>query len=134
MLQHWLTREPSLSFGLPVYLFAAILVPLHLGWIGRSLPELLAYLVVAAAIFSIADALANRGLYETARALLLQASLTLLALAAPAALAFAAGSIAGPVDEVLDEETCATQGAAESDSIEAESDDTFDVTPDCVET
>ena len=26
MLQHWLTREPSLSFGLPVYLFAAILV------------------------------------------------------------------------------------------------------------
>ena len=134
MMQHWLTREPSLSFGLPVYLFAAILVPLHLGWTGRSLPELVAYLVVASAIFSAADAIANRGLYRTAQALVLQASLSLLALALPAALAFAAGSIAGPVDEELDEETCATQGAAESDTLAAESDDTFDVTADCVET
>ena len=117
-----------------MYLFAAILVPLHLGWTGRSLPELVAYLVVASAIFSAADAIANRGLYRTAQALVLQASLSLLALALPAALAFAAGSIAGPVDEELDEETCATQGAAESDTLAAESDDTFDVTADCVET
>jgi hypothetical protein len=133
MMQHWLLREPSLSFGLPVYLFAALLVPLHLGWTGRSLPEFLAYLAVAALIFSIADALTNRGLYDSAGELAGQVLLSLLALALPAALAFAAGSLAGPVDEVLDEETCATQGAAESDTLESESDDTFDVTPDCVE-
>jgi len=134
MMQHWLLREPSLSFGLPVYLFAAILVPLHLGWIGRSLPEFLLYLAVAAIIFSVADALSNRGLYDSARALGVQATLSLLALVLPAALAFAAGSLAGPVDEELDEATCATQGNVESDSVAAESDDTFDVTPDCVDT
>lgn len=132
MLLHWLLREPSLSFGLPVYLFAALLVPLHLGWIGASLLELVGYLVVAAAIFTVADAVTHPGLYVKRRALVAQAFLSLLALAVPAALAFSAGLLAGPVDEELDEEACASQGSGESDTLDAEADDTFDVTPDCI--
>jgi len=131
MLQHWLLREPSLSFGLPVYLFAAILVPLHLGWIGTSLLGFAGYLAAAAIIFSIADAVTSPDLYPKGRSLAAQSVLSLLALALPALLAFGAGSLAGPVDEEWDEEACASQGSAESDTADAEADDTFDLTPDC---
>ena len=131
MLQHWLLREPSLSFGVPVYLFAALLFPLHLGWIGASPLELVGYLAIAAILFSTADAIAQPALYRRWVALLPQAVLSMLALAVPAALAFAVGSLAGPVDEASDEEVCASQGMAEVDTLDAEADDTFDVTADC---
>ena len=131
MLQHWLFREPSLSFGVPVYVCAAILFPLHLGWTGSSVLSLAGYLVIAAVIFSLADAAFQPTLYRRWVSLIPQSFLSLLALGLPATLAFGVGSIAGPVDEAFDEEACAVQGAAEIDSAEAESDDTFDVTPDC---
>jgi hypothetical protein len=131
MLQHWLLREPSLSFGVPVYLFAGLLFPLHLGWIGASPFELVGYLAIAAILFSTADAIAQPALYRRWAALMPQALLSMLALAVPAALAFAIGSLAGPVDEATDEEACASQGLTEVDTPDAESDDTFDVTADC---
>jgi len=131
MLQHWLVREPSLCFGVPVYLCAAILFPLHLGWIDSSVLSFAGYLVVAAVVFSLADAVAQPALYRPWLSLIPQSFLSLLALGVPAILAFTLGSLAGPVDEALDEEACAIQGSAELDSVAAESDDTFDVTPDC---
>ena len=131
MLQHWLLREPSLAFGLPVYLCAAVLFPFHLGWTGASLLSLAGYLLVAAALFSLADAVAHRALYLKWAALIPQTVLSLLALALPAALAFSIGAALGPIDEALDEEECARQGVAEVDTIDAEADDTFDVTADC---
>ena len=131
MLQHWLFREPSLSFGLPVYVFAAFLFPLHLGWIGTSPLEFAGYVAFAAVLFSAADAYAQPAFYRRWQALLAQTLLSMLALAVPAALAFAIGSAIGPIDEALDEEACASQGAAEIDTLDAEADDTFDVTPDC---
>ena len=131
MFQHWIFREPALAFGLPVYVFAAILLPLHIGWIGASFLEFSGYLVVAAVLFAIADALFQPTLYPRLLSVIPQSFLSLLALAVPAALAFWLGSIAGPIDEALDEGVCASQGAAESDTVEAESDDTFDMTPDC---
>ena len=60
-----------------------------------------------------------------------QAILTFFALAVPAVLAFSIGSLAGPVDETLDEGICASRGTTEVDTAAAEADDTFDVTPDC---
>ena len=131
MLQRWIFREPSLAFGLPVYLFAAILFPLHLGWIGVSLLAFAAYLVIAAALFSVVDALVQPKFYPRWPSVIAQSLLSLLALAVPAALAFGIGATVGPVDEAFDEEVCASQGDAEADTVEAESDDTFDVTPDC---
>lgn len=131
MLQHWLLREPSLCFGLPVYLFAVLLFPLHLGWTGASLPALAGYLVIAASLFTVADAVTNPSLYAKLSALLGQSLLSLLALAVPAVLAFHVGTLAGPIDEAWDEEACAAEGAAEADTPDAEADDTFDVTPDC---
>lgn len=131
MLQHWLFREPSLCFGLPVYLFAASVFPLHLGWTGTSLGSFVGYLIVTAILFSTIDAIAQPAFYAKWRALIPQSFLSLLALGGPAALAFAVGSAVGPIDEALDEEVCAARGTTELDSMEAEADDTYDVTADC---
>jgi hypothetical protein len=131
MLQQWLLREPSLSFGLPVYVCAAILFPLHLGWIGTSPLGFAGYLAIAAVLFSLADAIAQPAFYRRVIALVPQAILSMAALALPALAAFAIGSAVGPVDEALDEGVCASQGTAEIDTLDAESDDTFDVTADC---
>jgi hypothetical protein len=132
MVQHGILREPSLAFGVPVYVSAAILFPLHLGWIGSSLFGLTCYLVAAAMIFSLADVLAQRGSCAVLMSVVPQVFLSFLALVAPALLAFATGSILGPIDEANDEAVCASRGAGESDSVEAESDDTFDLTADCI--
>jgi hypothetical protein len=131
MFQYWLLREPSLCFGLPVYLFAAILFPLHLGWTGSPLLSFIGYVVIAAVLFSVVDAVFQPTFYPKWLAVIPQSILSLLALVVPAALAFSLGSALGPVDEAMDEETCARQGSAEVDSIEAEADDTFDLTADC---
>ena len=131
MLQHWLFREPTLTLGVPVYICAAILFPLHLGWTGASWLAFAGYLVIAAALVSVADALEQPTFYPGWLSLIPQSLLTLLALAMPAALAFGMGSIVGPVDEAMDEQVCASRGAAEIDTPETEADDTFDVTPDC---
>ena len=96
--------------------------------------EFAGYLAIAAALFALADRLAAPGLYRRWAELVPQAVLSLLALALPALLAFSVGTAVGPVDEVLDEEVCASQGAAEIDTLDAESDDTFDITPDCAGT
>lgn len=132
MFQHWLLREPSLCFGLPVYLFAAFLFPLHLGWTGASLVGFASYLVFAAALFSIVDAALQPSFYPRLASVIPQSFLSFLALAVPAGLAFAVGGAVGPVDEALDEGVCASQGASEADTAEAEADDTFDVTADCI--
>jgi hypothetical protein len=119
MVQHWIRQEPSLAFGVPVYIFAAILFPLHLGWIGASLPELAGYLVAAAMIFSLADVITHKGAYPKWTSVTSQLLLSLLALILPVSLAFTMGSIIGPIDEVYDESVCASRGSNESDSVEA---------------
>ena len=131
MFHRWLLREPSLCFGLPVYIFAAIVFPLHLGWIGSPLLSCLGYVVVAAILFSTVDAVFQPSFYPQWLAVIPQSILSLLALVVPAALAFSLGAALGPADEAIDELTCASQGAAEVDTIEAYSDDMFDMTADC---
>ena len=132
MLHRWLFHEPSLSFGVPVFVCATAVFPLHLGWIGTSVPGFIAYLVVAAVLFSLADALLHPYFYARWEALVAQACICMCGLVVPAALMFAVGSAFGPVDEALDEEVCASQGAREADSVGADADDTFDVTADCI--
>lgn len=123
------TWQPDAAFGVPVYGCAAVLFPLHLGWTGNSWAGFAAYLGLATLMFCAVDAFARPRLNRLS--LLSESLLVLLAIGLPATLAFAAGSWAGPIDEALDEEVCRATGAAELDTLEAESDDTFDITPDC---
>lgn len=132
MWQRWIFREPSLAFGLPLYLLATIAMPLHLGWIQSSWLTFGLYLLTAAVLFSVGDALRRPGDYPGVVSVLPQAALSLMVLAAPAALAFAAGGYAGGIDERSDERVCVALGAFESDSVIAEANDSFDLIPDCV--
>ena len=132
MWQRWIWREPALACGLPVSLLAALVFPLHLGWIGASWADFAAYLIVAAILLSSADALLRPKDYPGLAFVVPQVLLCLMALAVPAALAFEAGGWLGPVDEAIDEGVCASQGEAEADTAAAEADDTFDITPDCI--
>ena len=132
MFHHWILREPTLAFGVPVYLFAAIVFPLQLGWVGASWAAFAAYLLIAATLFAVVDRVLLGSLDPKWLSLLPQTVLSLLALAVPSTLMFAIGAAAGPVDEALDEGICAARGLMESDTAAAESDDWFDMTADCV--
>jgi hypothetical protein len=132
MWQNWIIREPAIAFGFPVYLLAAVVVPLLLGWTGVTLVGLAVYVVAAAGAFSVTDAVIRPADYPNWASVIPQACLSLATLALPAMLAFSIGSIGGATEEALDEELCASLGAAEADSAEADSNDAFDVTPDCV--
>jgi len=132
MFYHWILREPSLALGIPVYLCAVVAFPLHLGWLGVSWAGFASYVLLAAALFAVVDFVSQRSLYPSLTSVVPQTLLSFLALAVPAALMFAIGAALGPLDETLGEEVCAAQGAMESDTPEAESDDLFDVTADCI--
>lgn len=132
MFHHWILREPTFAFGVPVYLCAAIVFPLQLGWVGASWAAFAAYLLIAAALFAGVEQFLQGSLYPNWVSLLPQTFLSLLALAVPSTLMFAIGAAVGPVDEVLDEGICAARGLLESDTAAAESDDLFDMTADCV--
>ena len=134
MLQHWILREPTVAFGLPVCALAALIFPLYLGWAGTPVLAFVGYLVVAAGLFSLADALLRPSDYSDWASVTSQAILSLLTLAVPATLMFGIGAIVGPVDEAMDEEVCASRGTAEADTPEAEADDALDLTPDCAVT
>lgn len=121
--------QPDAALGVPVYGCAAVLFPLHLGWTGNSWAGFAAYLCIATLLFCAVDAFARPRLNRLS--LFSESLLVLLAIGLPATLAFAAGSLAGPIDEALDEEVCRSNGAIEEDTLKAESNDTFDVTPDC---
>lgn len=132
-MQGWIFREPALCLGIPVYLFAALVFPLHLGWSGASYLALAGYLGVTGALFTAADVLTHRGFYRRWQEIVAQAVLSLLTIALPALLAFAVGQAFDRSEEGLEDELCAMSGyASGSDSAEAEADDAIDVTPDCV--
>src|SRR5690606_39451689 len=88
MLQHWLLREPSLSFGLPVFVCAAVVFPLHLGWIGVSMAAFGGYLLLAAILVAAGDAHRHLRFYDSWALVCSQAMLTLLAIVMPPSLAF----------------------------------------------
>lgn len=128
---YWILREPTFCFGLPVYLCAAILFPFYLGWTDASLLALSGYLLIAALLFSVADAWWQPSLYPTWRSTIVQSVLSLFALAVPAAIAFTIGGPLGAVEERLEDQLCANGGVAEISDPGAEADDAFDVTADC---
>ncbi|HEY6814880.1 MAG TPA: hypothetical protein VI168_05005 [Croceibacterium sp.] len=132
-MQRRILSEPALCLGLPVYLCAAFLFPLHLGWNSTSYLTLAGYLAVAGALFTAVDVATQRGFYRHWQEVGAQAVLTLLTISLPAVLVFSIGQAFDRSEEVMEDELCAMSGyAGGSDTPEAEADDAVDVTPDCV--
>lgn len=132
-MQRWIFREPALCLGIPVYLFAAFLFPLHLGWSGASFLALAGYIGLAGVLFTAADVLTQRGFYRRWQEVCAQTVLTLLTVAVPALLAFAVGQLFDHSEEQMEDELCAMSGyAGGSDTFAEEIDDSIDMTPDCV--
>jgi len=132
-MQRWIFREPALCLGLPVYLFAAFLFPLHLGWSGASYLELGGYLVVAVGLFATADVATQRRFYRRWQEVAAQSVLTLLTISLPAILVFSMGQVFDRSEEGMEDGLCELSGyAGGSDTVEAEADDAIDMTPDCV--
>lgn len=130
----WLARllyDPAHCPRVAVCLAGGILLPLHVGWVGGSWADFLAYFVVASLLLAAPGGLIWPIFRPRRQAYPMLSLMTALLLAAPAALAFSLGSSLGSVDETLDEELCAAQGLGEADSPTNEADDTIDVTPDC---
>jgi len=127
-----IAQDPAIGFRLGVYLFAAVVFPLHLGWVGVSWGQLWAYLAIAAVLLSLPVALLVRPLHHAKwQAMVIVAISNAVLSAVPAMLAFSVGSALGPIDEAIDEKVCAAQGLGEQDSALAEANDTVDVLPDC---
>lgn len=131
-MQRWIFREPALCLGTPVYLCAALLFPLHLGWSGASFLALAGYLAFAGALFTGADVMVQRGFYRRWPEIAAQALLTVLTIALPAVLLFSIGQAFDRSEELMEDEYCVMNGYAGGlDTPEAEADDVIDVTPDC---
>jgi membrane-bound ClpP family serine protease len=132
-VQSWILREPALCLGIPVYAFAAVLFPLHLGWSGASIVLLAAYVAIAGGLFTLADVLTHPGFYRRWPEIVTQGVLSLMTIAVPALLAFAIGQVFDHSEEKLEDELCQMSGYVRGlDTAAAEADDSFDVTPDCV--
>ena len=124
--------RPSWSVGVAVWLCAAFVFPLHLGWSGAPAGLLVAYTVIAAGLLLVADALHDPDAYPGWRELRFQAAPFLLAVAVPAGVAFALGQVmapAEPADVILKGLLGGFSPTAESPLEEL--DDSMDLTADC---
>lgn len=124
--------RPSWSVGVAVWLCAALVFPLHLGWSGASAGLLLAYTVIAAGLLLVADALHDPDAYPSWRELRFQAAPFLLAVAVPAGVAFALGQVLAPAEEAFEDDICRLGGfSPTAESPLEELDDSMDLTADC---
>jgi hypothetical protein len=122
----------SWSFGAGVWLCAAFVFPLHLGWSGAPAASLAAYSVIAAGLLLAADALHDPETYPSWRELRFQAVPFLLAVAAPAAVAFALGHATAPAEEAFEDDVCRLGGLSPTQASPLEElDDRLDLTADC---
>lgn len=124
--------RPSWSFGAAVWLCAAFVFPLHLGWSGAPAVSLVAYSAIAAGLLLVADALHDPEAYPSWRELRFQAAPFLLAVAVPAAVAFALGQILAPAEASFEDDVCRLGGFSPTPETSLEElDDSLDITADC---
>ena len=125
-------RSANWWLGGLVWLCAAFVFPLHLGWLGASPAALLIYVGVATALLLSADAVHDPGFYRSWNELRAQSAPFLLAVAVPAAVAFSLGGALAPMEEALEDDVCRLGGFSETpESRLEELDDSFDITADC---
>jgi hypothetical protein len=125
-------RRPSWSFGAVVWLCAVFVFPLHLGWSGAPAVSLVAYSATAAGLLLVADALHDPDTYPTWRELRFQAAPFLLAVAVPAAVAFALGQVLAPAEASFEDDVCRLGGFSPTPETSLEElNDSLDLTADC---
>ena len=126
-------RTANWCLGATVWGCAAFVFPWQLGWAGASATALLAYVAIAWALLLAADILHDPLSYRGPGAVRAQAGPFLLAVAAPAALAFALGQVLAPIDQAMDEEqVCELVGLAPTvEGAMQELDDGLDFSADC---
>jgi hypothetical protein len=119
--------------GASVWLCAALVFPLQLGWAGAPVIGLLAYIAIAGGLLLAADILNDPVCYRGRGAVRSQAGPFLLAVAGPAVLAFALGQLIAPIDRGVEEEhVCDLAGLAPTvEGSMQELDDGFDLNADC---
>ncbi|MGV3555640.1 MAG: hypothetical protein ACO1OD_10325 [Croceibacterium sp.] len=119
--------------GASVWLCAALVFPLQLGWAGAPVIGLLAYIAIAGGLLLAADILHDPLSYRGKGTVRAQASPFLMAVALPAALAFLLGQVLAPLDQAVEEEdVCGLAGLAPTvEGSMQEFDDGFDPTADC---
>jgi hypothetical protein len=119
--------------GGAVWLCAAFVFPLQLGWAGAPATALLAYIAIAGGLLLTADILHDPVSYRGPRAVRTQAWPFLMAVAGPAVLAFALGQLLAPLDRAVDEgDVCGLAGLAPTvEGAMQELDDGFDLNADC---
>lgn len=120
------------SFGAAVWLCAALVFPLHLGWSGAPAMSLVVYCAVAAGLLLVADALHDPDTYPTWRELRFQAAPFLLAVAVPATVFFALGHVMAPAEASFEDDICRLGGFSPTPETPLEElDDSLDLTADC---
>jgi hypothetical protein len=126
-------RTANWCLGAGVWLCAAFVFPLQLGWAGASAAALLAYVAVAGALLLAADILQDPATYRGPGAVRAQVGPFLLAVAAPAALAFLLGQALAPIDQAMEEEqVCELVGLTPTvEGSMQELDDGLDFNADC---
>jgi hypothetical protein len=126
-------RTANWCLGAAVWLCAAFIFPLQLGWAGAPAAAVLAYVAIAGGLLLTADILQDPVSYRGSGAVRAQAWPFLLAVAAPAALAFALGQALAPLDQAISEEqVCELAGLAPTvEGGMQELDDGFDLNADC---
>jgi hypothetical protein len=135
-IDHHVLRDmldrPGWYCGAAVWLCAAFVFPLHLGWVGAPATALVVYTGVAATLLLTADVLIDPAFYRSRGTVRGQFGPFLGAVALPAAIAFVIGHAMAPVEDTLEDEVCELGGFAEAPRGSLQSlDDSFDLTADC---
>ena len=132
-----LINEPAIRLGLMAWLGAALLLPFQLGSGGASLWSLLAYLLVAGALFCAGKGVLGLADYRGLGDLAYRAIGNAIAMAVPALLAFTLGSMLSDEVDDAEQDLCRLGGftaspSGDGDGIEADSEiwDECDVLPD----
>lgn len=131
-MKRLIIADASIGLGLAVWLVAALVLPFQLGTSGADALALVAYVLVAGLLFTAGDVVSGMTFPGGAGDMVGQALLRALGLAVPAALLFAAGQLAAPQAEELEDDVCAMGGFAEMpDGGEGSADMVLDGNADC---
>src|SRR5690606_24211284 len=103
-------NEPTLCFGMVVWIAAATVLPLRLGMNGASIVAFAVYVAVAGLLLAVADAILNPSLYHRIGDVVLQGVFWTIGLAVPALLMFAIGGAVAPVHQQFSDDLCTLGG------------------------
>lgn len=103
-------REPTVCFGMVVWITAVTVFPLRLGMTGAPFASFALYVAIAGMLLAVADAILNPSLYHRGGDVLLQGVFWTIGLSVPALVAFAIGLAAAPAHQEFSDNLCVLGG------------------------